>query len=166
MPDIVIQGTTINFPDSGESPNWADAVIAFAEAVEVALEGATGTYDVSPQSYTIDLFNNVSNQNIPGLTFPTSQVRAANLIRYAVYRTSSLQVAYESGTMIAVYNSNGGSWEMTRDYVGDGKIAFNITNTGQVQFSTATTSGTTAAPLTGTGHTGKIIFAAQALLQS
>jgi hypothetical protein len=68
--------------------------------------------------------------------------------------------------MYAVYNTQGGTWELSRDYVGDGKIAFNITNTGQVQFSTNAADGTTAASLTGTNHQGKIIFAAQSLLQN
>jgi hypothetical protein len=165
MPDIVIQGTTISFPDSGTSPNWAPAVIQFAESVATALTSSVGTYDIAPQNYVIDLHNAVSNQNIPALTFPTSQVRGA-LIRYAVYRTSTTQVAAESGLMQAIYNSNAGTWELSRDYVGDGKIAFNITNTGQVQFSTNAADGTTAASLTGTNHQGKIIFAAQSLLQN
>lgn len=124
-----------------------------------------GNFDIAPQNYVIDAFNAVSNQSIPALQFPTSEVRSAQ-IRYAVYRTSSTQVAYESGIMIAIYNSSGGTWELIREYAGNGKIAFNITNTGQVQFSTNTTAGTTAAPLSGINHTGKIIFAAQALLQS
>lgn len=165
MPNITIQNTTIAFPDSGTSPNWAAAVIQFAQAVASALTVSVGNFDIAPQNYAIDAYNAVSNQPIPALQFPTSQVRAA-IVRYSVYRTSSTQVAYESGLMLAVYNSSGATWELTREYVGDGKIAFNITNTGQFQFSTNATNGTTAASLTGINHAGKIIFAAQALLQS
>src|ERR1041385_1506114 len=162
---ITIQGTTISFPSSGESPNWAPAIIQFAEAVASALTLSVGTYDIAPQNYVIDSYNAVSNQNIPNLQFPTSQVRAA-FVRYAVYRSTSTDVAYEAGTLECIYNSNGATWEILREYVGDGKIAFNITDTGQIQFSTNATAGTTAASLSGASHTGKIIFAANTLTQS
>lgn len=165
MPSITIQGTVIAFPDSGTSPDWSTAVIQFAQSVATALTFSVGTYDIPPQNFDISNYNAVSNQNIPALQFPTSQVRSV-LIRYAVYRTTSTQVAYESGLMQAIYNSSGGSWELSREYVGEGKIAFNITNTGQIQFSTNATTGTNAASLTGSNHVGKIIFSASTLLQS
>lgn len=62
---------------------------------------------------------------------------------------------------MVVYNPNNpvnNKWEIIREYAGDGKITFSITDVGQVQFSTTT--------LAGTGHVGKIGFAAQTLNQS
>ena len=162
---ITIQGTPIAFPSANDSPNWATAVIQFAESVATALTTTSGTYDIPPQNFDMSAYNAVSNQSITTLQFPTSQVRAA-FIRYAVYRTTSLNTAYEAGIMFVVYNSAGASWEINREYVGDGKIAFNITSAGQVQFSTNATDGTTAGSLSGSGHAGKIIFAAQSLLQN
>lgn len=160
MPSINIRDTVINFPDSGTSPNWAPAVIAFAQAVEDALNLLVGSADVSPQNYTIDAFNPVTSQNIPNLLFSTSIVRAA-FIRYSVYRTTSLSTVTETGTIIVVYNASNpvsNKWEIIQYKTGDASISFAITDTGQMQFTTTT--------LAGTGHAGKIAFAAQALLQS
>lgn len=160
MPTITIKGTPINFPDSGTSPNWAPAVIQFAQAVADALSLLVGTADVTPQNFTIDSFNPVTNQDLPNLQFSTSIVRAA-FIRYSVYRNTSTTTVAESGIMIIVYNPanpTNNKWELIRDFTGDAQIDFNITDTGQVQFTTQT--------LGGLSHNGKIAFAAQALLQS
>lgn len=159
--NITIQGTVISFPSSGESPNWAPALIQFAQAVEDALQGLVGAGDISPQSYTM-----VSNTNtdvaIPGFQFSTTQIRGAN-IRYTVYRTNTVPsstVVAEKGDLEIVYNPQNPvnfKWEISREYVGDAQVTFSIDDTGQVKFSSdAVGSGT---------HTGVIKFAAVSLLQ-
>lgn len=162
MPTITIAGTPIEFPNSSSSPNWAEGVISFAEAVESALTSAVGPYDVPPQVVTIDAYNPGVNVDIAALNFPVSNVRAA-FIRYSVFRTASgpSTTAYEAGTMILVYNPNGSTnnkWEVVRNYVGDASITFSVTDTGQVRFTTT--------QIGSTGHTGKLSFVAQALQQS
>lgn len=160
MPSINIQGTVISFPDSAGSPNWAEAVDQFAIAVANALASVVGPFDVAPQALTIDAFNPGTNINIAALSFPTSEVRSAT-IKYAVYRTTTLTSADESGEIVILYNPNGptgNKWELAQRSMGDGKISFNITDTGQVQFSTTA--------LAGSNHMGKITFLAQAILQS
>lgn len=158
---ITILGTTIEFPESGQSPDWAPAVIDFALAVEAALNAAgIGGFDVPPQLVPIDADNPGTNININPLAFPTSAVRAA-FIRYTVFRTTNTNTVYEMGTLNVVYspaNPVGNKWEITREYTGDAKITFTITDTGQVQFSTAA--------IAGLNHQGQISFAAQSLLQS
>lgn len=155
---ITIAGTPIDFPSSGQSPNWAPAVIQFAQAVELALQGSAGPFDVPTQSISIDADNPGTSVDITALTFPPSDVRAA-FIRYAVFRQTSLTTAVESGTLGIVYNPIGpvgNKWEVTRDLVGPGAfIDFYVTDTGQVQFSTTT--------LSGTNHVGTITFLAQSL---
>lgn len=153
--DITISGNVIPFPTSGQDPNWAPAVTEFAQAVEEALSSVTGQFDVSPQVYTM-IANVNTNVDLPNLSFSTTNVRGA-FIEYTVYRTTAAPaLAYEAGNIMVIYN--GSSWEISQDYVGDGDISFNITNTGQVQFSSTA--------LTGSGHSGKIGYKATALLQS
>jgi len=158
MPVINIQNTIINFPDSGQSPNWSQAIIDFAKAVELALASVVGPYDVPPQVYT--MVSNVNTLvNLPNLNFPTTAVRSA-FIRYAVYRTTSTNVAYEAGQIMIVYNPSnppGNKWEVSQDFIGNGQITFTIADTGQVEFST------TALP--GINHSGRITYVAQAVLQ-
>lgn len=149
---ITIQGTPIEFPSSGESPNWAPAVIEFAQATEQALLSAVGPYDIAPQVF--NLISDVNtNLDISNLNFPTAVVRAG-YINYSVIRIGSSTVS-EAGQIVVVYD--GSTWTLTRDYVGDANCTFNITSTGQVQITTPTLAGYSS---------GKISFSAQALQQS
>ena len=159
MPTITIQGTPINFPDSGESPNWAPAIIQFAQAVEDTLLAVAGPFDISPQIYVMT--SNVNtNVDVPNLAFPTSTVRGA-FIRYTVFRSTTTTTVAESGTINIVYNPDnpiGNKWEIVREYDGDAQVTFTITDVGQIQFSSAS--------IAGVSHAGKITYSAQALLQS
>lgn len=160
MPTITIQGTVIDFPESSASPNWSQGIIDFAKAVEEALSGAVGQYDVAPQVFNGDSYNPGSNIDLPSLAFPTTSVRSA-VINYSVYRTTSTSNAAEAGILNIVYNPNNGvglRWEMTREFVGDGQIAFNITDLGQIQFSTTA--------LGGISHYMRIGYSAKALEQT
>jgi hypothetical protein len=154
--DITISGNVISFPTSGEDPNWAPAITEFAQAVEDALSTVSGQFDVTPQVYTM-VANVNTNVDLPNLSFSTTNVRGA-FVQYSVYRTASSPsaTAYESGNLILIYT--GSSWEVSRDFVGDGSITFNVTNGGQIQFSSTVIGGGT--------HTGKISYTARALLQS
>lgn len=167
MPVINIQGTPINFPDSAASPNWAPAVIQFAQLVANALSAVIGAYDVSPQVFILDPFNPTSSPtNVPSLSFPTTNVRAA-FIKYSVFRTTSTTTSYQAGNIIVVYNPNnsvGNKWELIRDTVGKDSVSypediyFTITDAGQVQFTTNA--------LPGINHVGRLTYTAQALVQS
>lgn len=157
---ITIQGNVIEFPSSGESPNWAPALIEFAQAVEAALSGLAGAFDVPPQILSIDAQNPGTSIDIPALSFPVTDVRGVS-VDYSVYRTTSSDTAYEFGTLKLIYNGNGSvgeKWEFSRDAVGDGKISFYVTDAGQVQFTTQT--------MAGTSHSGQLAYKAQAILQT
>jgi len=158
---VTIRGTPIPFPTSGESPNWAEAVTEFAQAVEDALITlGLGIGDITPQIYNIDAFNgNVIPQDVQNLAFSNTLVRSS-VIRYAVTRTSSTETAIEAGLILIAYNpslSVGNKWYITTQKVGDGKISFSITDAGQIQFTTTA--------LGGINYSGEISFAAVSLLQ-
>jgi len=158
IPEIIIRGTPIDFPNTSASPQWAPAIIQFAQAVEEALGLVIGSFDIAPQIFD---FTNNSNTSVSvtNLQFPVNDVRGA-FISYTVFRTTSTNTVYEIGELQTVYNpdnSIGEKWEMTRSYTGDADITFSITDAGQVQFSTTAISGS--------GHSGVISFQATALLQ-
>lgn len=101
-----------------------------------------------------------TNIDLPNLSFPTSTVRGA-FISYAVYRNTSTTTVTESGNLIVNYNPTaaiGQKWEISNDFIGDANVSFNITDVGQVQFSSTL--------LAGTGHNGTITYQAKAVLQS
>jgi hypothetical protein len=157
---ITIQGTVIAFPTSGEPQNWSEPVVDFATAVEGALAGIVGPADIAPQLLDISAFNPGTDINLPNLAFSTSVVRGA-FIRYAVYRTTSTTTVAEAGYITIVYNPtnpSGFNWETANTHVGDAQVSITVTDTGQVQISTAA--------LSGINHSGTCTYAAQALLQT
>jgi len=157
---IQIQNRTIVFPESGASPNWAPAMVEFAQAVEDALATVTGGFDVAPQLQSIDSSNPGVDVDITALTFsPLDVVKAT--IEYAVFRSTTTSQVAEGGILEIVYNSTNpatNKWEITRDFAGDGQISFSITDAGQIQYTTTTISGSS--------HTGFISFRASSVLTS
>lgn len=158
---ITIQGTSIEFPEPGESPDWGEAVEDFAVAVESALSGVAGAFDVAPQVMNIDAYNPTSsNIDITNLSFSISTVRGA-VITIATSRQTNTTKKTEISILNIVYNASnsvGQKWEITREYTGNGGISFNITDAGQIQFTTSTVSGSS--------HTGILSYSAKALLNS
>lgn len=130
---------------------------AFAVAVEGALSGLFGPFDVSPQTLTLTS-NPLTNVVIPNLSFSTTEVLSAT-IKYAITQTSSTNNAYEAGTLTIVYNPQGpatNKWEVARQFVGNGDVSFTVTDAGQVQLSTTA--------LGGINYVGSISYSATALL--
>lgn len=159
---INIKGTQIDFPSSGESPNWAPAVIEFAQTVEDAIASAVGQYDIPNKTFTLVNPVDTTPLAITDLSFPTSAVRAA-FVKYSVIRITTNTgfppaggvTKTETGNIMVVYD--GSNWTLGRDYVGDANCAFDITSSGQIRITTTA--------LTGTYTSGKVSFSAQALVQ-
>ncbi len=139
---ILISGTTINFPSSGDSPNWSPAVIQFAQLVAAALQFSFGPFDIPPQTY--DLIADVNtNVALPNLSFPTTQVIGA-IVSFSVSRVSSSSTVSETGEIIVNYNPTfptNEKWQINTEFIGNANITFSITDVGQVQFSTTTIGG-------------------------
>lgn len=162
---ITIAGTPIQFPSSGQDPNWAPAVIQFAELVASALSSVVGTFDVPPQAQDLSgaSFNpTASPVDITALNFPVSEVRAV-FVKYAIYRVaaSPTTTAHEAGDITAVYDPAGptnSKWEITRESDGNAGATFTVSDTGQFSLS-LTQIGTTSA-------VANIVFSAVALLQN
>lgn len=153
---ITIGSQIIDFPSSAEEQNWATPVIEFAEAVEAALEGLAGAYDVSPQ--ILDLTSDINSAtDVPLLTFPTTNVRGA-YVKYSLYRDSDTTTEVEAGELTAIYNNTLGTWSMSREATGTtNNLTLSITNAGQIQFATTAIGGTYAE--------GTLSYQATALLQ-
>ena len=156
---INISGEIIDFPSTAASPDWSPALIQFAQAVESAISGFAGPFDVPPQIEIIDAYNPGISIDMPNFAFPVSAVRGVD-ITYTVFRQTSTNTAAEKGTIQAVYNPDGpvgNKWNTSRELTGDGFISFYITDTGQMQFTTTT--------IPGTSHTGRLAYSAKSILQ-
>lgn len=157
---IVINGNIIQFPSSGQSPNWSPAVIQFAQAVAAALNLLVGPFDVPPQTYVMTSNAN-TNVILPNLDFPPSNVQGA-IISYSVFRQttdSGAMTVSETGQLIVNYNPTfptNQKWSISRDYVGNADVTFSISDVGQLEFSSSL--------ITGLDHTGTIVYQATAIL--
>ena len=163
MPIITIQGTPIDFPTSGTDPNWSEAVVLFAELVGQALNTSVGPFDVATQTFVLDPYNTVGiSTDIPNLVFPTTDVRST-IINYSLKRSGQVPTEehVEAGIILASYDEDGAigsKWEVSREFVGDAKIEFAISDTGQVSFTPTAQVGTI-------NHTGMLSFSAKSLLK-
>lgn len=156
---ITIQNRVINFPTSAESPNWAPALVEFAQAVEAALGTITGQFDVAPQIFNIDLYNGIGT-TVPALDFPPSNVSKVNIM-YSVVRTTLTSAVVEGGHIELLYDQTktvGNKWDMEIARQGDALIEFSINNAGLMSFTTDV--------LTGGDHSGFISFRASAIENS
>lgn len=159
-----IKGTIVEIASSGQAPNWSSGIIAALRALTEAVNAVTGVYDVAPQTQNIDANNSSNDVTITNLAFPVSQVRSATIF-YSVYRKTEDsgppdgEELAEGGMLTCVYNESNpvsNKWELTRDFAGDSRITFSITDVGQFQFSTTA--------LTGIDHIGTISYRAIAVL--
>lgn len=142
MPNITLDGEIIEFPNSAASPNWAPAVIRFAELVANSLNAFAGPYDVSKQVVPLNVDVN-TNVDAPLLNFPVAAVRGA-FIRYTVYRKSDTVTKVKAGNLIAVYNPDGtpgNKWDLTDVFSGQNILNFSVTDEGQVQYTTTALGG-------------------------
>lgn len=158
MFDITIGNQVISLPDVNEDPNWAQGLVEAFQAIAAALQSLIGTGDVVPQVYTM-VANNNSDVVLPSLSFANDIVRGA-AVRYAIIRTTDTNSEAEYGNLELIFNESasvGNKWQMSREFVGSSTVTFAVDDNGEVSFSSAT--------LSGANHTGKISFAAQALLQ-
>lgn len=161
---LLIKGTIIELPQSGSAPGWAPGVIEALQALADAVNSFTGTYDIAPQVQNIDANNNSTNVTVANLAFPVTEVRSATIF-YSVYRKTNDsgpadgQELAEGGTIQVVYNASNPStnkWQLAQMKAGEANITFNVTDLGQLRFSTTA--------MTGIEHTGIISFRAVAVL--
>lgn len=160
MIKLIVNGTSYNFPESGEDPNWSTGVTDWASAVTEALSTLIGPGDILSTSFAIS-----NNATVPtiinGLLFDSGTVRAAT-VNYSVYRTSTTTPAgnAETGHIFIIFDDSAAvneKWKLTQTTDGSAGISFSISDTGQ--FSYITTDIGSA------GYTGVIKFTAKSLLK-
>jgi hypothetical protein len=160
LPILTIQGTPIDFPDDGNSPDWAGTVIQFAQAVTLALSGLTSPGDLGKNYFPLTSAQNpVTNLAITGFVFDPTSLRSV-YARYYVFRTTDMVTVAEAGTFTMVYNPTnptGSMWETSQSFVGNAQVTFTVTDAGQVEITTET--------LAGSNHSGTVGFVAQVLSQ-
>lgn len=155
---LTIQGTTFNYPVSGEDPNWATEATGWAIAVTDALNTLLAPGDILQTTFTI-ANNNTAASNINGLTFDSGTVRAAS-VDYSIYRTSTSNPAghAEFGNIFLVYDdsaASGNKWKLSQTIDGGAGVSLTILDSGQIQY--------TSTDIGSTGYSGTMKFKARVL---
>jgi hypothetical protein len=150
MPTLNINGEVINFPEVNASPNWAPAIVQFAQATEAALNTIVVENDIAPyeQSLVTFLSPTVILESLIGLIFPRSDIYSFK-IEYHIKSTKAGPVSLrETGTLEGITKSNG-DLDLVRSADTDIGAVFSVdSTTGQVSISN---------PLTGTEFTSASI---------
>jgi hypothetical protein len=163
---LIIKGTPVELPESGQSPNWAPGIIEAIQALSEAVNSISGTYDVAPQVQDISDFPQSNRIDINNLVFPSEEVRAATIF-YSVFRkteTTEFESGVElteAGTLQIVYNNSndvGSKWAIQREFVGDAKMEFTVDDLGQLEFTTQA--------IPGTPHVGILSYRAISILNT
>lgn len=99
---ISIKGTIIDFPSSGENPNWAPAVIQFAEAVSNAFESTLVINTVSSNYVATandDIIRVDATSGPISITLPTP-----NLVTGKIYYIQKIDSSGNAVTVVATIN--------------------------------------------------------------
>jgi len=157
MPKKLIIGTDeFEFPEQGDSPDWAEQVTDWATAVTEALTTVQQPNDILTQAALIANLQ-TTPASIPGFSFDTSEVVAINAEYIVIRRTVSPAVnMVESGFLSG--NFDGTNWTISRRQQGEAGIEFSITPGGQVQY--------TSTDISGTSYEGVISFKAKVFNQA
>jgi hypothetical protein len=158
MLKLTVAGTTYEYPEPGEDPQWGLGPTQWAEAVTQVLNTVLGPGDILETTFSID--NNVTvPQNINGFLFDSGTVRGADLTA-TVYRTSNTNPAGHSEItkMTIVYDDDapvGEKWKLVQQTNGAAGIVFAITDVGQLTYMSSNIGSI--------GYSGSIHFKAAAI---
>jgi len=153
---LIVNNTSFNYPTEGEPPGWGQETTGWAEEVTNVLGTLQASGDILQTTFSIPL---TGSGNVSGLLFDTGVVRSAE-IKYSVYRTSTASPSgsVETGVITLVYDNSapsGQKWLLTHEYHGNSFISFNITDAGQITYSSL------AGPHSSPGYSGTMKFYAK-----
>lgn len=157
MPRILVVGTEeFEIPNEGENGNYGEEVSDWMEAVTEALTTVQQPNDITTTSASI--LNNVSSPTaVAGFLFDSSEVISINA-EFIITRTTVSPAATLVQSGFIEGNYDGSTWLITIRSVRDAGVLLDITNSGQVTY--------TSSNVTGTSYTGEILFKAKVFNES
>lgn len=136
---IVINGTTFELPQQGDSSPWGTELSDLLQALADAATANVGPGDILPSTFVL-----TNNQSTPaaitGLLFNQAQIRGAEISYSVDVSTSSTEVT-ENGKLFINYDSTTNTWSQSQFSNGVSGIVFSVAN-GQVEYTLPNFSGT------------------------
>jgi hypothetical protein len=120
-------------PEAGDNPGYGEDTTAFFEGIVDALADIQGPNDILITSANL-ANNQTTPASVPGLVFNTGQVQhiEASFLLIRVYDSGATTVT-ESGKLYGNYD--GSQFYLQIESVGDAGVNFDITNSGQVTYT-------------------------------
>lgn len=141
---LVINNIPFEYPEQGEPSPWGEAATGWAQEVTTVLSSVNGPSDILESAS--DIVNGATNLPINALLFNPLTVRSfsvrANIARYFVSGVTINNAKYQEVLLIGLYNTQTGTWTLQEDGIGDADITFDLTDSGQITYSTGTMTGT------------------------
>ncbi len=151
---VIIGNKSFEIPDPGETEGWGEDTTDYLIAIADALTTVQGPNDILQT--TAPIANNVTTPTpISGFAFSTANVLSISS-EYFITRTfdNGTSTVAESGTIIGSFD--GSEFTISVESEGETGVEFDITNTGQVTYTSSDLTDYT---------TGSINFTAKTLDQ-
>lgn len=144
---ITLNNTPIEYPEPGDQAPWGSGATDFAVEVGRILNSLSGPSDILETSAIID--NNVTSAlPIGGFFFDPVAVRSFS-VQVSLYRVYGSSEVSEQLTFNGL-NLGASGWKLQIDGMGNAGVTLDITNLGQVTY--------TSSNLVGAGYQGTIRF--------
>lgn len=158
---LTVNNKTFQYPTNAEDPSWGEDATAWAQEVTSAINTLLGTGSITETDFTVPELAQ-TDENVTGLTFNGNSVRAG-FIEYSVYRINDTDTSgyFQSGMIEVVYDTDatgGSKWNLTHEYQGDALIDFDITDGGQITYTSLALPNSPT-----TGYFGKMTFKARTI---
>jgi hypothetical protein len=142
---LIVNNTPFEYPEQGEPSPWGEPATGWASEVTKVLNSVNGPSDIIESAS--DIVNSATNAAIDALYFNPLTVRSfsvrGNISRYFVDGVGAINTAiYQEVILIGLYNTQTGTWTLQEDGIGDAEISFDVTDSGQLVYSTSTMAGT------------------------
>jgi hypothetical protein len=142
---LIVNNTPFEYPEQGEPSPWGEPATGWATEVTRVLNSVNGPSDIIESA--ADIVNGAVNASIDALYFNPLTVRSfsvrGNVSRYFVDGVGAVNNAkYQEILLIGLYNTQTGTWTLQEDGNEDAEISFDVTDSGQLVYSTSTMTGT------------------------
>ena len=141
---LIVNNTPFEYPEQGEPSPWGEPATGWASEVTKVLNSVNGPSDIIESA--ADILNGVTGQSIDQLYFNPLTVRSfsvrGNISRYFLNGATVNNAKYQEILLIGLYNTQTGTWTLQEDGINDAEITFDLTDSGQVTYTTSTMTGT------------------------
>lgn len=136
--DLLAGHTAINYTPANTAGESNSAISSHLKGIDTALASAGG----GDTTGTATIAQNQTNSNITGLSFDGSLYRSI-IVRASISRKTATVEKDETVEMKCTYNTLSNTWTIAVEGEGNAGVTYNITNAGQVTYSSDTLSGIT-----------------------